>query len=271
MTIIVTLLLGLVAMAVFFTLIWGISVRLKNAGIIDAFWGPGFVLIAWVYFLLTPEGFTERKLLICILVTIWGLRLGLHIGMRNLGKPEDYRYQNWRKQFGDVWWWQSLYRVFALQGTLLWLIAMPLFLAQYSPGPAQLTLLDWIGAGVWLIGFLFEAVGDWQLTRFKANPANKGKVLNTGLWRYTRHPNYFGDAVVWWGHFLVALATPSGFLTIFSPVMMTFLLRRVSGVTLLEHNLKSTKPGYAEYIRSTNAFIPWFPRSQSSEQPARDQ
>ncbi len=262
MTFLEVALLGLLAIVIYVTIIWLISLPLKNAGIVDIFWGPGFALAATVYFFSTPDGFQTRKLLILALVAVWGLRLGLHIGIRNVGKSEDYRYANWRKSGGPNWWRVSYVRVFLLQGVLMWIIAMPLLVAQFQPEPSVLTPFDFIGIGLWVIGFLFEAVGDWQLTRFKANPSNKGKVMRTGLWRYTRHPNYFGDATAWWGYFFIALSVPFGWLTVVCPAMMTMLLMRVSGVTLLEHNLKKTKPEYADYIASTNAFFPGFPRKK---------
>jgi steroid 5-alpha reductase family enzyme len=242
-------------------LLWLLSLRIKDASIVDIFWGAGFVLSAWVYFSLAPEGNLLRKLLLVSLVSIWGLRLSIHIGRRNLGKGEDYRYQQWRKEHGARWWWVSFFQVFLLQGFLMWIISAPLLAAQWLPGAGRLTGLDAVGALVWLVGFLFEALGDAQLARFRADPANKGRLLETGLWRYTRHPNYFGDAVQWWGFYLLALAA-GGWWTVFSPLVMTSLLRFVSGVALLERNLKNTKPGYAEYAARTNAFFPWFPKER---------
>lgn len=256
----VFLILGLIVLALM-TMLWLVSLALKNSSIVDIFWGMGFVVVAWAAFLLTPEGVPARKLLLCILVTIWGLRLAIHILTRNWGKPEDFRYQVWRKEAGKSWWWKSFFRVFLLQGVLLWIISTPLLAAQFNPQPAQLIWLDILSILVWLIGFYFEAVGDWQLKSFKANPANKGKVLSSGVWRYTRHPNYFGDATQWWAYYLLALAA-GGWWTIFSPVMMTLLLMRVSGVTLLEKTLKEEKPGYKEYIETTSEFFPWFPRKK---------
>ncbi len=252
--------LGLVIL-VLMSLLWLLSLALKNASIVDIFWGTGFVIAAWAAFLLTPEGFIQRKLLIAGLVTIWGLRLSLHILIRNWGKPEDFRYQAWRNETGSAWWWRSFFKVFLLQGVLLWIISAPLLAAQFSPQPDHLTWLDYLAIPVWLIGFFFEAVGDWQLTRFKADPANKGKVMNRGVWRYTRHPNYFGDATQWWAYYLIAAAA-GGWWTIFSPAIMTFLLTRVSGARLLEKSLKEEKPGYKEYVESTSEFIPWFPRKK---------
>jgi steroid 5-alpha reductase family enzyme len=240
------------------TLLWLVSLLLKNSSIVDIFWGTGFVISNWVYFALTPDGVLLRKLLIGILVTVWGLRLSLYILRRNWGKGEDFRYQVWRREAGPAWWWRSFFKVFLLQGILMWVISAPLLAAQFYPGPAHLTVLDFLGALVWLVGFFFEAVGDLQLARFKADPAHKGKVMDRGLWRYTRHPNYFGDSAQWWGYYLIA-ALDGGWWTIFSPVIMTLFLLRVSGVTLLEKTL-AARPGYEEYIKTTSAFIPWFPK-----------
>jgi steroid 5-alpha reductase family enzyme len=241
--------------------LWVVSLALRNSSIVDIFWGTGFVIATWVYFSLTPDGFAARKWLLSILVTLWGLRLSLYILWRNWGKPEDFRYQTWRKEAGGMWWWRSFFKVFLLQGLLMWGISVPLLGAQISATPDSLTLLDLAAILVWAVGFLFEALGDLQMARFKANPANKGKVMNTGVWRYTRHPNYFGDAAQWWAYYLMAAAA-GGFWTIFSPIIMTTLLMRVSGVTLLEKSLKETKPGYKDYMETTNAFVPWFPRKR---------
>lgn len=252
--------IGLVILGLM-TMLWLLSLALKNASIVDIFWGTGFVITAWVGFFLTPEGFLARKLLLCALVTIWGLRLSIHILNRNGGKPEDFRYQSWRKENGSAWWWRSFVKVFLLQGLLMWLISAPLLAAQVSPQAAKLTWLDYLAVLLWVYGFFFEAMGDWQLARFKANPANKGKLLTSGVWRFTRHPNYFGDSAQGWAYFLIALAAGAWW-TVFSPIMMTLLLMRVSGVTLLEKTLKVQKPGYQEYVESTSEFIPWFPRKK---------
>ena len=239
--------------------LWMLSLVLKNASIVDVFWGTGFVIANWVFFALAPGGFAGRKWLISILVTVWGLRLSLYILWRNASKPEDFRYQKWRNEEGARWWWLSFFRVFLLQGMLLWIIAIPLLAAQASAVAGRLTVFDVAGVAVWIIGFFFEAVGDVQLARFKVNPANKGKVLDRGVWHYTRHPNYFGDAAQWWGYYLIAAAA-GGFWTIYSPVIMTLFLLKVSGVALLEKTLKETKPQYKTYIETTSSFIPWPPR-----------
>jgi len=249
--------LGLVILGLM-ALLWLVSLALKNSSIVDIFWGTGFVIANWVFFALTPEGFAPRKLLIGILVTIWGLRLSLYILWRNWGHGEDFRYRGWRAEAGSRWWWLSLFRVFWLQGLLMWIISVPLLAAQWGPIPRIVTVLDFLGAAIWLVGFFFEATGDLQLRRFKADPANKGQVMDRGVWRYTRHPNYFGDAAQWWGYYLIAAAA-GGWWTIFSPVLMTLFLLRVSGVTLLEKTLE-TRPGYKEYAQRTSSFIPWFPR-----------
>lgn len=248
---------GGAAILALMTLLWVWSVAVRDASLVDLFWGPGFSLPALVYFALGDGDFGRRALL-TTLVMIWGLRLGLHLYRRNLGKGEDYRYQAWRRQYGAAYWWVSFFQVYLLQGGLMWLISAPLLAAQLGPAPA-LNLLDGLGALVWGVGFLFEAVGDWQLARFKADPANAGQVMDRGLWRYTRHPNYFGDACLWWGHWLIACSAPWGWATAFAPALMTFLLLRVSGVALLEQNL-FRRPGYREYVARTSAFFPWPPK-----------
>jgi steroid 5-alpha reductase family enzyme len=241
-------------------LLWALSLYLKNSSIVDIFWGSGFIIMTWVYFLLTPDGFIIRKLLISILVTIWGLRLSTHVFLRNHGKPEDFRYQKWRKESGKIWWWKSFFQVFLLQGILLWIISAPLLAAQYGAKPDHLVISDYLGMILWGVGFFFEANGDYQLKGFLANPANKGKIMSSGVWRYTRHPNYFGDSTQWWGYFLIAVSA-GGWWTIFSPILMTFLIVRVSGVALLEKTMM-TNPEYREYKDHTSAFIPWFPRAK---------
>ncbi len=249
---------GLIILACM-TLLWLISLALRNSSIVDIFWGLGFVVAAWAYHVRAPEALSARTVLLLALVSVWGLRLSFYILWRNWGKAEDFRYAKWRAESGTRWWWKSLLQVFLLQGLLLWVISAPLLAAQLrSPAPSH-TWLDGTAIGVWLIGFFFEAVGDLQLARFRANPANRGTLLRSGVWRFTRHPNYFGDATQWWGFYLLALAAGGGW-TIFSPLLMTILLVRVSGVALLEKSLAEVKPGYREYIESTSAFIPWLPR-----------
>jgi steroid 5-alpha reductase family enzyme len=246
------------------TILWLVSLALRNSSIVDIYWGAGFVVANWVAFGL-GEGYLPRKLLLATLVTLWGLRLTGYILWRNWGKEEDFRYRKWRDEAGSSWWWKSLFKVFLLQGALQAMVAAPLIVAHTHPGVPRLTFLDFAAAALWLIGFVFEVSGDWQLARFRADPSNRGKLLHTGVWRYTRHPNYFGDAAQWWGFYLIAAATGGGAATIFSPILMTFLLVRISGVGLLEKTLRDKKPGYREYMETTSAFIPWFPKRPSPQ------
>jgi steroid 5-alpha reductase family enzyme len=250
---------GLSGILAALTLVWILSLKLRDASIADICWGPGFALLAWVYCALSPA-LTARSWLVAALVNLWGARLSVHIFRRNHGKGEDRRYQAMRASHGAAFWWRSLFAVFWLQGAILWWVALPLLVAVRAARPARLTVVDGIGVVLFAIGFGFEVVADYQLARFKAEPSNRGHVLDRGLWRYTRHPNYFGDATLWWGLYAIACATPGGWLTVLSPALMSFLLMRVSGVTLLEEGLKASKPGYREYITRTPAFFPWFPR-----------
>jgi steroid 5-alpha reductase family enzyme len=251
-------LLAFAAIMSMMTILWLISIKIKNVSIVDLFWGFGFVIACAVYFINT-KGLETRKILLMTMVSIWGLRLSIYLAWRNLGKGEDFRYQKFRKDFGeDRYWWYSFFSVFLLQGVLMWLISVPLLGAQFY-SCNKLGLLDFTGVAIWIIGFIFEAGGDIQLARFKANASNKGKVLNTGFWLYTRHPNYFGDAAVWFGYGLICISAGS-YLPILGSILMTALIIKVSGVVLLEKTLNSTKPGYQEYVRKTSAFIPWFPK-----------
>lgn len=254
---------ALSALAIFSALfaLWLLSLRLRDASIIDIFWGVGFVIIAWVT-KASSAGAPARAALVLGLVTFWGLRLAIYLARRNLGKGEDPRYVAMRAAHGEKWPLRSLFVVFGLQGALMWIVSLPVQQALRSPTPASLGLLDALGAALVLTGVFFEAVGDLQLARFKANPDNRGKVMNLGLWRYTRHPNYFGDFLVWWGLYVIALSAGQAW-TVLSPALMSFLLLRVSGVTLLEKSMQS-RPGYADYIRRTSSFFPWPPRSPRS-------
>lgn len=252
-------LIGLPVVLFAVTVVWLISLWLRDASIVDIFWGTGFIIVGATYYFFMPAGYADRKMLIMVLVIVWGLRLSLHIGYRNHGKGEDYRYRNWREEAGASWWWKSYIKVFLLQGVILWIVSLPLLGAMYAAAPATLGIADWIGTGVWAIGFFFEAVGDWQLLRFRMNEANRGSVMDRGLWRYTRHPNYFGDAVQWWGFYLIALSAGAWY-AIISPLLMTYLLMRVSGVAMLEKTLKETKPAYRDYVQRTSAFFPMPPR-----------
>jgi steroid 5-alpha reductase family enzyme len=240
-------------------IVWPFSVIKRDVSIVDVFWGLGFVIIACNTFF-HAHGYVTRQLLVTLLTTLWGFRLALHIFARSIGKGEDRRYQAFRANIGRHYWIVSLFTVFGLQAFLLWIVAMPVQIAQISPTPSHLVWTDYLGVSIWLVGFFFEAVGDLQLQRFKKDPANKGKVMDRGLWAYTRHPNYFGESLIWWGMFLIAMANPANVWVIISPVLITILLLKVSGVTLLEKTIVETRPDYHDYIVRTNAFIPGFPK-----------
>jgi steroid 5-alpha reductase family enzyme len=240
------------------TTLWVVSVLIKNVSIVDLFWGFGFVLTAGFYFLKT-DGFEPRKTILMVLVAIWGLRLSIYLAWRNFGKGEDFRYKQFRINYGENrYWWISFFQTF-LQGVLMWLISAPLLGAQYYGQNDHLGVFDYMGIAFWFLGFSFEAGGDFQLALFKADPANRGKVMDKGFWRYTRHPNYFGDSSVWWGYGLICLAAGS-YLPVLGSLLMTALIIKISGVALLEKSLKEQKPLYKEYIEKTSAFIPWFPK-----------
>jgi steroid 5-alpha reductase family enzyme len=238
---------------------WVVSLIRRDVSIVDSLWSLMFLLALLVY--LAAGGATgPRAWLITALVAAWAVRLSVYITVRNHGKPEDYRYQAIRRNNEPHFWLKSLYIVFLLQGFLAWVICLPALAAvsgQTAPGP-----LDFMGLALWLVGMFFEVVGDWQLARFRRSGREPGAVLGTGLWRYTRHPNYFGEATLWWGIYLMALSAGAWW-TVFAPLLMTFLLLRVSGVALLEKDIAHRRPAYRDYIRRTNAFFPGRPRPMS--------
>jgi len=264
-------LFGLVLVLAMMTLLWVVSVFLRNAGIVDPFWGIGFVVLAGYYFLQVGGG-GSRGLLIVLLAALWGLRLSIYLAWRNKGKGEDFRYRQFRQKYGPHrYWWVSYFQVFLLQGVLMWLISAPLLGAQYNVVSQSIGFPELAAGLVWLIGFIFEAGGDYQLARFKADEGNKGKLLDTGFWKYTRHPNYFGDAAVWWGFGLFSIAAGS-YLPVLGSLLMTALIIKVSGVAMLERSLRKDKPRYADYINRTSAFVPWFPKktAPAGKQAARE-
>ena len=252
---------NLAAVAMMMVSGWLVSLVYKNVTVVDSLWGLGFVLIAWLTYSMS-DGYWGRKLLIAVLVTLWGLRLSFYLTWRNWGKEEDPRYGGWRKKSGDRFWLLSLFKVFILQALFLWAISLPLQIGLLAPRPNLLTWLDISGLVVWTVGFIFESVADWQLARFKADSANKGRVMDRGLWNCSRHPNYFGEFLVWWGFFLIALSTPNGWWTVVSPLIVTAVLLKMTGIPLTESNLMKTRPSYRDYIKRTNAFFPWFPRKE---------
>lgn len=244
----------LLTMAVFG---WLYAYRRHNVNIVDSLWSLFFLAAAIVYFVRSAETSASTFILLT-LVAIWSLRLAIHLSRRNAGKAEDHRYSAMRRRnprFAS----QSLVTVFGLQAALAWFISLPLAAAMYAP-----ITVDWfhaIAILLFLIGFYFEALADWQLHRFKQKPENKGKVLDTGVWRYSRHPNYFGEACIWWSFFLFALAAGYPW-SVVSPLLMTLLLLKVSGVSLLEKDIQERRPAYRRYQQSTSAFLPWFPRRE---------
>jgi steroid 5-alpha reductase family enzyme len=259
-------LLALGAILAAMTLLWLLSLALRNASIVDVAWGLGFAGVAMLA-AVAGDGYGPRRALVAVLACAWGGRLGFYIFLRNWGHGEDPRYQAMRRSAGDRFWWFSFIQVFLLQGALMWLISAPLIVSATAHEPGHLAIADVAGLLIWVVGLGFEAVGDWQLARFRADPANRGKVMDRGLWRCTRHPNYFGDATLWWGFFVIAAGTTNGYLSVLSPVLMTFFLLRVSGVALLERSQVRAKPAYRDYIERTSAFIPWFPRRAAHQGP----
>ncbi len=249
------------------TLMWAVSLVRRDASVVDPFWGPGFVLIACAAFAL-GSGFGPRRVMITLMTAAWGLRLGVYLLVRNVREQEeDRRYRAMREYWGDSFWWVSLVTVFLLQAVLMWIISLPIQVVSTATEPTRLGMFDALGVAVWAIGMFFEAVGDRQLRAFKADASNRGKVLDTGLWAYTRHPNYFGNAMIWWGIFLVALGVPGGATTIFSPLLMTFFLVKVSGVAMLERDIAERRPEYRDYIERTSAFLPLPPKTRPAPPP----
>jgi steroid 5-alpha reductase family enzyme len=270
------------ALVVLFGLTFALARKVGKHSVVDVAWGLGFVTVAAVTFLVSPgAGNHSRRLLVTAMVVLWGGRLAWHIGRRNAGHGEDPRYEALlgkvppAKRNG-----YALRMIYGLQALLILFISLPVQVAQYyrtveqvplfghvPPGSPHFYIVEhspgriiYLGVAIWATGLFFEAVGDWQLKRFKADPANKGRIMDRGLWRYTRHPNYFGDACVWWGIWLVAAgAGPWGALTVLSPVVMTLFLTKGSGAALTEKCMAG-RPGFAEYVARTSGFVPLPPR-----------
>jgi len=242
------------------TVTWLVSVAKRDASIVDSVWSVLIWTAGAVYFHAAAEP-GPRGWLMFALLSLWALRLCVYITARNWGEPEDRRYQKIRARNEPHFALKSLFIVFLLQGVLAWIVAWPLM--AVGAGPVDLTVLDWAGAALAIFGIFFEAIADWQMARFKRRPEGAGQVMDRGLWRYSRHPNYFGETCMWWGMWLFALAA-GGLWTIASPVLMTLLLLKVSGVTLLERDLKQRRPAYAQYVKRTNAFIPGPPRDHEA-------
>lgn len=247
------------AAAALMAVLWLLSLKLRNASIIDAFWGPVFALILGV--VAWRAGFGHwRAFLLAGMVGAWALRLGIHLGRRQFGHPEDARYAAFRRADGPTFWWRSFFKVFMLQAVLAWGLSLPLQAACVAIGPAAVTPWDAMGVLAWGLGLVLETIADSQLTRFRTRRGSTEEILDQGLWRYSRHPNYFGESLLWWGFGGVAAAATSAWWVWLAPAGMTYLLLRVSGVTLLEEGLIARKPAYGDYVARTSAFVPWPPR-----------
>jgi steroid 5-alpha reductase family enzyme len=250
---------GAVLVLVFAT--WLLALKIGRFNLIDITWGLGFVVVALVALAWSAgDGDTTRRVLVAVLVSIWGLRLATYIGIRSRGKGEDPRYEAMLDRAGGSSARYALVSIYLTQAVGLWFISLPVQVAMFEQRPPG--VLTWVGTAVWAVGFFFESVGDWQLNRFKADPANHDSVMDRGLWHYTRHPNYFGDATMWWGLYLIAAQQLSGVLTILSPVLMTYLLVAKTGKPLLEQGMSERRPGYRDYIEHTSGFFPLPPKQR---------
>lgn len=242
----------------------------KNNGLMDVFYGPGYIIVAissLILYLIIDKELDIRKLFITSLVSIWAVRLGIYIFIRNRGKPEDYRYQAMRKRWVNNIILKSFVRIYMIQGLVIFIVAFPVWFVNISDVPIIKNLLDftgitiWFGTLIWLIGFYFESLGDYQLYKFKRDPINKGEVMDQGLWKYTQHPNYFGEVIQWWGIYIIALAVPFGFISIIGPIFITYLIIKVSGIRLLNYRYRNDDK-YTKYKKRTSAFFPWIPKKQ---------
>lgn len=238
--------------------LWLISIPLGDVSFVDSFWATGFIIVAGSTYIMSGGG-TERRLLLLVLTAIWGARLATYLFLRWRREGPDGRYVALLKKSSGNVHITSLTKVFLLQGPILWVVSLPVQLGQIEAEPLGLGVLAWIGAALAAVGIFFETVGDHQMAAFKSDPANQGKVMDRGLWRYTRHPNYFGDCCVWWGLYLIAAESSLGIWSIFSPVLLTWILVKWSGAALLERRLQRSRPAYAEYLERTSPFFPWPP------------
>ena len=259
------LLVTVLAIAVLMGATWLLSLAIENASIVDLIWGAGFVLVGWVSWIAHPDPGPLQHLTLA-LVTLWGARLSAYLTWRNVGHGEDFRYQAMRRHWGTRFPLVSLGTVFGLQGLLMWIVSLPVQVVN-GANSRSIGVPAGVGAALWLVGLTFETVGDLQLARFKANPDNAGTVMDQGLWGWTRHPNYFGDACVWWGIGIVGLTVGwPGVVALIGPVVMNVLLVRVSGKALLERSLRKRRPGYDEYVARTSGFFPRPPKPANSRQ-----
>jgi len=260
-----TILYAAITAFAYFTILFVIATIIKDSSILDIAWGPSFIVTAWVVLLVNiisdPAGtaFGVRQFLVAGLVTVWGLRLGIRIFRRNKGKGEDPRYVKFREEWGKWFTLRSYFQLFLFQGIILMLNVTPVLLIM-SGIRETLVWSDYIGLAIWVVGFLFETVGDYQLDTFLKDPANRGTIIDRGLWQYTRHPNYFGEATMWWGIFVIALNQSWGWIGVIGPLVITGMLLFVSGIPMTERMMEKT-PGWEEYKRRTSIFIPWFKKA----------
>lgn len=265
---ILIILYSALALFIFMHIAFLVGTALKNNGVIDSFYGLGYVVLAWSSFLLMGT-YSIHQIVVTVLVTLWGLRLAIHVTNRNWGKPEDKRYQNMRERYGDKVILKSYLKIYLWQGMVIFLVGFPAVFINANPSP-QLVFIDWstftliAGTAIWIFGFYFEAFGDYQLAHFLKQPKNKGEVMDKGVWKYTQHPNYFGEVTMWWGIWGIATGIyfPYGFITIFGPILINFMIIKVSGVALLNKRFEGDDK-YADYRRRTPSFIPWFPKKKA--------
>lgn len=243
---------------VFMNVMFIIAQIKKDNSIVDIGWGLGFLLVT--VGLMLSTGFQSLvHLTFLAMIALWSLRLAGYIYKRNRGTGEDYRYAAWRKEWGKNVVWRAYLQVFMLQGFIMWIVLSPSY-SVFADLAVTFGITHYVGVLLWAIGFYFEAISDAQMMRFKSDASNKGKVMNQGLWKYTRHPNYFGEALLWWGFGMFSFTTEMWWLSVIGPALITFFLLKVSGVAMLERKYDGN-PKYAEYQRTTNAFLPWFPKA----------
>jgi steroid 5-alpha reductase family enzyme len=253
-----TLLYAAIVAVSYMTILFIIATIIKDNSILDIAWGPGFIVVAWAMLFINAD-FGARQFLAAALVTIWGLRLGIRIFRRNIGKGEDPRYVKFREEWGKTFVLRSYFQLFLFQALILLLNITPVMIIM-SGIRENLVWSDYIGLAIWVVGFLFESVGDYQLDTFLKDPANRGTIINRGLWKYTRHPNYFGESTMWWGIFIIALNQPWGWIGVIGPIAITGMILFVSGIPMTEKMMEKT-PGWEEYKRQTSAFVPWFKKA----------
>jgi steroid 5-alpha reductase family enzyme len=253
----IPILVQIVVVTLYASLWFLVALKLRRNDIADVAWGIGFIILALAA-QFSATTISIRGIIVILLVTIWGVRLSLHISLRNKGKAEDPRYRKWREEWGRYATVRAYFQIFLLQGFLMVVILVPVTYVL-AHGSSDLTWLDAVGLTVWLVGFVFEAVGDFQLTRFKRDPGNRGRIITSGLWKYTRHPNYFGEVTLWWGVWLIACSTPGGWKTVFGPATITALIMFVSGIPLLEKKYEGNIQ-FEQYKRRTSAFFPLPPK-----------